>query len=100
VILLLGLLKGLLDANERDVRRMRKVVDRINGFEEAMKACSHDELRGRTDLFRERLAQGETLDDLLPEAFAAVREAARRTLKLRHYDVQMIGGIVLHQGRL
>ena len=100
VILLLGLLKGLLDANERDVRRMRKVVDRINGFEEAMKACSHDELRGRTDLFRERLAQGETLDDLLPEAFAAVREAARRTLKLRHYDVQMIGGIVLHQGRI
>ena len=100
VILLLGLLKGLLDANERDVRRIRKVVDRINGFEEAMKACSHDELRGKTDLFRERLAQGETLDDLLPEAFAAVREASRRTLKLRHYDVQMIGGIVLHQGRI
>lgn len=97
---MLGLLKGLLDSNERDVRRLRKIVDRVNGFEPAMQACSHDELRARTDVFRERLAKGETLDDILPEAFAAVREAARRTLKLRHYDVQMIGGIVLHQGRI
>ena len=97
---MLGLLKSLLDGNERDVRRLRKVVDRVNACEPKMQALSHDELRAQTEAFRARLAKGETLDDLLPEAFAAVREASKRTLKLRHYDVQMIGGIVLHQGRI
>ena len=100
MIQLLGLLKGILDSNEREVRKMRKTVDRVNGFEKAMEALSHEQLRAKSDEFRGRLAKGETLDDVLPEAFAAVREASRRTLKLRHYDVQLIGGIVLHQGRI
>ncbi len=73
---------------------------KINSYEEKMKALSNDELRGLTDTFKKRLEGKETLDDILPEAFAAVREASVRTLKLRHYDVQMIGGVVLHQGRI
>ncbi|MCK8516300.1 preprotein translocase subunit SecA [Methylonatrum kenyense] len=86
--------------NDRQVRRMQKTVDRINAFEESMEALSEEALRGKTAEFRERLERGESLDDLLPEAFAAVREASRRTLGMRHFDVQMIGGMVLHQGRI
>ena len=86
--------------NDRQVRRMQKTVDRINALEPEMEALSEDALRGKTVEFRERLEGGATLDDLLPEAFAAVREASRRTLGLRHFDVQMIGGMVLHQGRI
>jgi preprotein translocase subunit SecA len=88
------------DGNEKAVRQIDPLVDEINALEEDFKALSDEELRAKTGEFRERLAQDETLDDLLPEAFATVREAARRTLGMRHYDVQMIGGIVLHQGKI
>ena len=86
--------------HERERKRMQPIVDQINGMEETIRALSDDELRQQTDRFRERFANGETLDDLLVEAFATVREAAWRTLGMRHYDVQLIGGIVLHQGRI
>ena len=82
------------------VNQMRPVVEEINALEPTMKATSDSELRGMTQVFKDRLAQGEDLDDLLPEAFAVVREAAWRVLGQRHYDVQLIGGIVLHQGRI
>src|SRR6476659_9550345 len=87
-------------ANDRYVRGLGKYVDAVNGFEPNISALTDDELRGQTDIFRQRLANGEKLDDLLPEAFATVREAAKRTLGQRHYDVQMIGGIVLHRGEI
>jgi len=87
-------------SNDRYVRSLGKIVDAINAFEPAMSAMSDDELRGQTARFRERLANDESLDDLLPEAFATVREAASRTLGQRHYDVQLIGGIVLHRGEI
>ncbi|QRN80628.1 MAG: preprotein translocase subunit SecA [Nocardiopsis sp. BM-2018] len=86
--------------NDRQVRRMQKSVARINALEPDMQALSEEELRGLTPRFRERVEAGESLDALLPEAFAAVREAARRTLEMRHFDVQLIGGMVLHQGRI
>jgi len=87
-------------ANDRYVRGLSKYVDAISGFEPNISALSDDELRGQTELFRQRLANGEKLDDLLPEAFATVREAAIRTLGQRHYDVQLIGGIALHRGEI
>jgi preprotein translocase subunit SecA len=87
-------------ANDRYVRGLGKYVDAINGFEPNIHALSDEELRGQTDLFRQRLADGEKLDNLLPEAFATVREAAIRTLGQRHYDVQLIGGIALHRGEI
>jgi preprotein translocase subunit SecA len=76
------------------------LLDRINGFEPAVQKLTDEELLGSTEMFRARLAKGETLDDLLPEAFARVRESARRNVKMRHYDVQMIGGIILHRGMI
>ena len=88
------------DSNEGELRRLRKVTERVNGLEAAQQALSDDELRRRTELFRERLAKGEALDDLVPEAFAAVREAARRTLSQRHFDVQLLGGLALHRGHI
>ena len=87
-------------ANDRYVRGLGKYVDAINGFEPTISALSDDELKGQTELFRRRLADGVRLDDLLPEAFATVREAAIRTLGQRHYDVQLIGGIALHRGEI
>jgi preprotein translocase subunit SecA len=87
-------------ANDRYVRSLGKYVDAINAFEPRIEALTDDELRGQTDAFRKRLADGAKLDDLLPEAFATVREAAKRTLGQRHYDVQMIGGIALHRGEI
>ena len=87
-------------SNERYVRSLGPLVGRINGHEAAVTALSDQELSGQTAVFRARLAAGETLDDLLPEAFATVREAAKRTLGQRHYDVQLIGGIVLHRGEI
>ncbi|MEA3039081.1 MAG: preprotein translocase subunit SecA, partial [Sphingomonadales bacterium] len=87
-------------SNDRYVRSLRKTVERINGHEPTLAAMTDDELRNQTLLFRQRLEEGEDLDDLLPEAFATVREAAKRTLGQRHYDVQMIGGIVLHRGEI
>ena len=86
--------------NERLVKKMRKTVERINAFEPDMEALSDEELRAKTDEFRGRLEQGETLDQLLPEVFAVVREAGKRVLEMRHFDVQLIGGMVLHQGKI
>jgi preprotein translocase subunit SecA len=87
-------------ANDRYVRGLGKYVDAVNGFEPTISAMTDAELQGQTELFRRRLAEGTKLDDLLPEAFATVREAARRTLGQRHYDVQLIGGIALHRGEI
>jgi preprotein translocase subunit SecA len=86
--------------NEREMKKMRPMVARISELEPRMEALSDAQLQALTPAFRQRLANGEPLDDLLPEAFAAVREAGRRTLGLRHYDVQMVGGMVLHSGRI
>ena len=86
--------------SQREIKQIQPLVDRILALEEEYRALSEEELRGKTAMFRERLAQGETLDDLLPEAFAAIREAADRVLGMRPYPVQLIGGIVLHQGRI
>ncbi len=86
--------------NERLLKRMMRVVLRINALEPDFKALSDEALRGKTDEFRQRLAGGATLDELLPEAFATVREAAFRVLGMRHFDVQMIGGMVLHDGKI
>ncbi|MFQ3660899.1 MAG: preprotein translocase subunit SecA [Chloroflexaceae bacterium] len=88
------------DGNDKALSQIKPLVDSINRLEPEYQALSDEALQGKTTAFRERLAAGETLDDLLPEAFAAVREAARRTIGLRHYDVQLIGGIVLHQGKI
>jgi preprotein translocase subunit SecA len=87
-------------ANERKVRPLWATVAKINALEPRFVAMSDEELKGQTVLFRERLAKGETLDDLLPEAFAVVREAAKRTLGQRHFDVQLVGGMVLHSGAI
>ena len=95
-----GLVRVFGNSNEREIRRKRPIITRINGYEPAMQALSDDDLRAKTAEFRERLAKGETLDDLLPEAFAVCREGGRRFLKMRHYDVQLMGGMVLHGGNI
>src|SRR5262245_64618842 len=86
--------------NERDLKKLRPIVGLVGAFEPTLKALSDEQLRGKTAELRTRLANGETLDDILPEAFAVVREAGRRVLNMRHFDVQLIGGTVLHQGRI
>ncbi|MDR2735959.1 MAG: DEAD/DEAH box helicase, partial [Gracilibacteraceae bacterium] len=96
----MGLLKTIIDGNVREVKKYSKRVDQINALEPAMQKLTDEELRGKTVEFRQRLDQGSTLDELLPEAFAVVRETAWRVLGQRHYDVQMIGGMVLHDGRI
>jgi len=88
------------DSDKRKVARLQKEVERINALEPAFEALEDAQLQAKTDEFRRRLAHGETLDDILVEAFAAVREAAKRAVGLRHYDVQLIGGIVLHQRKI
>ncbi len=88
------------DLNAKEVRKIEKIVDVIESYDEAMQALTDDELRGKTAEFRERLANGETLDDILPEAFAVCREGAWRSLGMKHFRVQLIGGVVLHQGRI
>ena len=96
-----GILKRFLgDNNDKEVKRLRAKVDEINGFEEGLKNLSDSSLARYTEKFRDRLAEGETLDDVLPEAFAVVREASRRILGMRHFDVQMMGGICLHEGKI
>lgn len=95
-----GFLKDLLDDNAREVKKLAKTVDAINALESEIQALKDDQLRGKTVEFRDRLDNGEELDELLPEAFAVVREASRRVLGMRHFDVQLIGGMVLHQGRI
>ena len=82
--------------NDREIKRYTPLVEQINGLEPEFEKLTDAELREKTDEFRQRLGDGETLDDLLPEAFAATREASRRTIGLRHFDAQLIGGAALH----
>jgi preprotein translocase subunit SecA len=86
--------------NERELKRLRPIVTDISALEPSIQPLTDEQLRGKTDEFRKRLANGESLDDLLPEAFAVVREAGRRVLNMRHFDVQLIGGMVLHKGKI
>ena len=86
--------------NDKEIKKLSKTVDKINALEPQMEKLGDQELKNKTNEFRERLEKGEALDDLLPEAFAVVREASKRVLGMRHFDVQLIGGIVLHQGRI
>jgi preprotein translocase subunit SecA len=95
-----SLIGTIFDANEREIRRLMPTVEKINALEESCQGLSDEALRAKTAEFLARLASGEPLDSLLSEAFAAVREAARRTIGLRHYDVQLIGGVLLHQGKI
>src|SRR3954453_23492138 len=90
----------IFDNNEKAIRGYMPRVAEINALEEEMKAKSDDELRAVTDELIARLEEGETLDDILPDAFAAVREASRRVNDMRHFDVQLIGGMVLHEGKI
>lgn len=95
------LLKKLFGSkNEREVKRMLKAVQAVNAFEEQMLALSDEQLRAKTEEFKARLAKGETLDQLLPEAFAVAREAGKRVMGMRHFDVQLIGGMTLHEGKI
>ena len=86
--------------SERELKKLRPAVDKINSFEPAISALTDGELKNKTEEFKQALAAGKTLEDILPEAFAVVREAAKRVIGLRHYDVQLIGGMVLHQGKI
>ncbi|MCX5803498.1 MAG: preprotein translocase subunit SecA [Proteobacteria bacterium] len=86
--------------NERELKRIQPIVDKANTLEEGLKGLSDDELKRKTPLFKERIERGEDLDALLPEAFALVREVARRTINMRHFDVQLVGGVVLHEGKI
>ncbi len=98
---MIGVIKKIFgDSNEREIKRLGKIVDRIEELEPFMQNMSDSQLRGKTEEFKRRLKEGETLDDILPEAFAVVREASKRVLGMRHFRVQLIGGIVLHQGRI
>ncbi|MDG0873590.1 preprotein translocase subunit SecA [Paenibacillus thiaminolyticus] len=98
---MLGLVKKIFgDANEREVKRLMKTVEQINGMEPEFAKLTDEQLRGKTEEFRARLEKGDTLEQLLPEAFATVREAGKRVLNKRHYDVQLLGGMVLHEGKI
>jgi preprotein translocase subunit SecA len=99
------MIKGLIGAifgsqNERDIKKVSPIVDKINSFEPAIEKLSDEELKSKTQEFKERLQNGQTLNDILPEAFACVREASKRTIGLRHFDVQMMGGCILHSGKI
>jgi len=86
--------------SEKEVNRVLPIVDKINKLEETISKLTDVELKNKTNEFKEQLKNGKTLDDILPEAFAVVREASKRVLGMRHFDVQLIGGIILHQGRI
>ena len=86
--------------SDREIKRNQHTLDKIESYRPAMMELSDEQLKDKTTEFKDRLSKGETLDDLLPEAFAVVREAARRVLNTEHYRVQLLGGIILHQGRI
>ncbi|RYY69863.1 MAG: preprotein translocase subunit SecA, partial [Comamonadaceae bacterium] len=86
--------------NDRLLKQYRRRVEQINGLEPQFEQLSDEQLRGKTQEFRDRVAKGEELDALLPEAFAVVREASKRIMKMRHFDVQMVGGMALHEGKV
>ena len=92
--------KILGNTSDAQIKKLKPILQRINALEDETRALSDAQLRAKTDEFKQRLEKGETLDDILPEAFAVVREAAQRTIGQRHYDVQLLGGVVLHQGRI
>ena len=96
----MGFLSKLFDPTAGEIKRLQKIVDKIDSFEDAHKKLSDEQLRAKTAEFKERLNQGETLDQLLPEAYSVVREATYRVTGKRQFRVQMMGGIVLHQGRI
>jgi preprotein translocase subunit SecA len=96
----LGILKKIFDSNEKEVKKLQKIVDKVNALEPTVTNLTDEELKARTAKFKEQIQGGATLDDILTEAFATVREAAKRVRGERHYDVQIIGGLVLHQGRV
>lgn len=97
----MGIFKKIFGTHsEREVKRIRPIIEKINSYRETMHGLSDEELRGKTDEFKNRIEQGETLDDILPEAYATVREAGKRVLNMEHFDVQLIGGVILHQGRI
>jgi preprotein translocase subunit SecA len=93
-------LSNLIDSNEKELKRLQPLVDHINSLEPEFEKLTDTELRAKTDEFKTRLADGESLDEILPEAYAAAREAAKRTIGQRHFDVQLMGGIILHQGKI
>src|SRR6266536_2825459 len=86
--------------NDRELKRLRPIVAEVSALEAAIEKLTDEQLRGKTIEFRQRLANGETLDEVMPEAFAVVRETGRRVLNMRHFDVQLIGGAVLHKGKI
>ncbi|HZO92530.1 MAG TPA: preprotein translocase subunit SecA [Candidatus Baltobacteraceae bacterium] len=96
----MAFLKTLFDGNEREIARLRRTVERVNALEPSVASLSDDDLRGKTAEFKARLERGEALDQLLPEAFAVVREAGKRTMGMRHFDVQIMGGQALHEGNV
>ncbi|MDC7729232.1 preprotein translocase subunit SecA [Bacillus cereus] len=97
---MIGILKKVFDVNQRQIKRMQKTVEQIDALESSIKPLTDEQLKGKTLEFKERLTKGETVDDLLPEAFAVVREAATRVLGMRPYGVQLMGGIALHEGNI
>ena len=99
--MVIGLIKKIVGTrNDREIKRIQEMVALINSLEENIKPLSDEDLIGKTQEFKDRISEGETLDEILPEAFAVVREASWRTLKMRHFDSQLIGGIVLHEGKI
>src|SRR3989339_304937 len=86
--------------SERDIKKIFPFIEKINSFEETIKKLSDDALKLKTEEFKNRISKGETLEDILPEAFAVVRESSKRTIGLRHFDAQLLGGIILHQGKI
>ena len=99
--MVMSILKNLFGSrNDREIRRIQIIVDQINLLENSMKKLGDDELRSKTDDFKSRVKEGLSLDEILPEAFAVVRESGIRTLQMRHFDVQLIGGIILHEGKI
>jgi preprotein translocase subunit SecA len=101
IAMISGLLKKIFGSrNDRLIKQYSLTVRRINALEPALQGLSDEQLRAKTDEFRQRHANGESLDDLLPEAFAVVREAGKRELGMRHFDMQLVGGMVLHDGKI
>ena len=93
-------LRKFFDTSKKDVESLMPLVDEVNGFEPEISALSDEELKAKTPAFKQRLEAGETLEQIMPEAFAVVREVSKRKLNMRHFDVQIIGAAVLHQGRI
>ena len=97
----MGLFKYLAEFdNKKSIKKLEKITSKIEALDEKYSKMTDDELKAQTGILKDRLANGETLDDILPDAFAVVREAGARVLKMKHFHVQLLGGIVLHQGRI